>query len=196
MRRKCWLRRRGYCRIDEFHGRSGCRALSDLTEAEIFSCLDANLTLAIDQCRILAITPERGIAYVAFREAMDLLDGCCQQASTWREDTRWLMLGQAFHSLRLCAHRLLMGEQVQNSIERILLAAPHALWAFNKMADNLEGLKIIVGQIRHARVGRAGMILPDMPVPHRDTKPSRVILPAGMMKTNSGAIQAAGQALQ
>lgn len=151
-----------------------------LTEREIFDCMETNLGFAVQHCEDLARLPLKGPTYVKLRENLKLIEGCCRQASAWREDTRWLGVGMTMAEAHKRAGDWLRGDRTPEGA-RIKLAPGEMHPLFMKLADNLRGLKRVCEQLRHQRVGKLGMILPDMSHgPHRDTRPSRVILPSGM----------------
>lgn len=159
-----------------------------LTEREIFDCMETNLGLAIQNCEDLARLPLKGPSYVKLRENLKLIEGCCRQASAWREDTRWLNVGLVMAEAHKRAGDWLRGNRTPEGA-RIKLAAGEMHPLFMKLADNLRGLQRACQQLRHERVGKLGMILPDTSAgPHRETRPSRVVLPDGMKTRKSGLI--------
>ncbi len=163
-----------------------------LTEQEIFDCLDTNLALAIEHCENLARLPLKGPSYSKLRDCLGLIEGACRQASAWREDTRWLTLGFSMAEAHKRAGDWLRGPRDTNGV-RIKLANAHALKCFTMLATNLRVLQKVVEATRHGKTGRVGMILPAaLPAPHRDTRPSRVILPPGMAQRKSGLILPSG----
>ena len=151
-----------------------------LTEREIIDCMETNLGLAIQNCEDLARLPLKGPSYVKLRENLKLIEGCCRQASAWREDTRWLNVGLVMAEAHKRAGDWLRGNKTPEGV-RIKLAPGEMHPLFMKLADNLRSLQLACHQLRHQRVGKLGMILPPvLPAPHRDTRPSRVILPETM----------------
>lgn len=162
--------------------------MSALTENEIFDCMSHNLRLAAEHCDLLAVSPAKGPTYKLFREELLLIEGCCRQAGYWREDTRWLPIGQLMESAHKRAGGWLRGVKLPNGT--LLTIRPGELHPlFAKLAENLRAIHVGLVKMRTEATHRSGIILPDvMPGPHRDTRPSRVILPPGMLKTSGGII--------
>ena len=154
-----------------------------LTEVEIFDQMATQFRVAGEACDRLAARPSGGVTYDRLRKALRLLQGCCRQASVWREDARWLPIAQ---KLNECHHRAgdwLRGIKQQDG--RRLKLAPGTLHpAFLMLAALLRQLAQVADTIRHQRTGRVGMILPrELPGPHRDTRPVgwRDITPCGIL---------------
>ena len=150
--------------------------MGKLTETEIFDQMRSSLKAAIQHCEDLAVEPVKGFTYEFLRNELKLIEGCCRQASAWREDTRWLNAGLAMGEAHKLAGGWLRGYKVDG--ERIALADKHSYWCFKKLADNLRNYAKLTEQIRTKRTGRRGMILPTaLPAPFRETRQHRVVLP-------------------
>lgn len=163
-----------------------------LTETEIFSCMADNLRLAAIDCDLLATEPLKGPIYDRFRRELKLVEGCCRQASAWREDTRWLPIGLQMEECHRRAGEWLRGEKMPDGSRRLIpYGQKHPL--FLKLAANLRALHMVVEALRTRATGRIGMILPDaMPGPHREHRPQRVLIPPGLSQRASGLIVPSG----
>lgn len=129
--------------------------MSDLTEAEIFSCLKDHLEAAATHCAALAELPLKGPTYEKLRAELKIVEGACRQAAHWREDSRWLPLG-------------LQMEAIHNKCGNWLrMRAPSEL--FRKCAEALVNAHDVVESLRLKATGRKGTILPDMPALPRNT---------------------------
>lgn len=143
-----------------------------LTEIEIFACLRENLVLAIEHCDDLASLPLKGTTYDKLRHELRLIEGCCRQASAWREDTRWLPIGKLMAEAHQKAGGWLRGYKDPLTGQRIKFAPGVQNPLFRMLADNLRGLLKAVDGLKSRPTGRVGMILPEeLPGPHRDTVP-------------------------
>ena len=142
-----------------------------LTETEIFDCLVTNFRLAAEGADDLARRPFKGEIYDKFRRELQLIEGACRQASTWREDTRWLPIGLMIAQVHSKAGDWLRGIKMSDGTRvKIRDGELHPL--FVKLAENLRALHIIATKIRDERTGKLGAILPVMiKGPHRDTRP-------------------------
>jgi hypothetical protein len=158
-----------------------------LTEREIFDQLTTQLRTAVDCCVALSTSRRKGPLYDQLRKSLSLAEGCCRQASAWREDTRWLIHGQHIARCWKMAGDWLRGYKVNG--ERIMLAPSEIHKMFLMLADKLCDLHNAAIDIRDKRTHRLGMILPKpVPGPHRATRPTAVLLPPGMRQTDSGLI--------
>jgi hypothetical protein len=158
-----------------------------LTEVEIFDCLSSNFKLAAELAEDLAKLPLKGIAYDKFRKTLRLIEGACKQASTWREDTRWLKFGLMMAECHKRAGNWLRGAKLEDGT-KVKMAEGQTCEFFLKMADGLRGLAMIAERTKNERTGKVGMILPvPLPAPHRDTRPVGFRAPALRM-TNGGII--------
>jgi len=142
-----------------------------LTESEIFDQMNTSFRQAIELAERLAREPLKGLNYDALRKQLRLIEGCCKQANTWREDTRWL----AFMTLCAECHKRagdwLRGIPVQGG-GRVKLAEGTLHPAFIMLAENLRAMHKAAEQIRTKATHRVGMILPEpLRGPHRDTRP-------------------------
>jgi hypothetical protein len=142
-----------------------------LTEVEIFDCLASNFKLAAELADDLAKLPLKGTAYDKFRKTLRLIEGACKQASTWREDTRWLRFGLMMAECHKRAGDWLRGARLDDGT-RVRMADSLTHPFFSKLADNLRGLHALAERTKNERTGTLGMILPvPLPGPHRDTRP-------------------------
>ena len=158
-----------------------------LTEQEIFDCMSTNLKLAVESCAELATNPIKGPAYTRFREQMKLVDGCCRQASAWREDTRWLNIADQIFEARNRAGSWLRGHVVEG--RRVKLHESHAYKMFVKLGAVLMGLDKRVVQLRDDKTRHVGMILPEMQrAPDPTVSKHQVLLPEGFGVTPGGVL--------
>ena len=134
-----------------------------LTETEIFDRMIDSLKAAVQACEDLAVKPMKGPSYRKLQEHLPLIEGCCRQASAWRDP----QTGR----LRL------IPEGVKHPL-------------FMKLAENLRGLMTSAEKLRTDATRRMGMILPDpLPGPHRQIKDNYSIpLPDGVVRRPSGLI--------
>lgn len=142
-----------------------------LTEVEIFDQMKSSFALAIELCDDLARLPLKGPTYDKFRRQIRLIEGCCKQANTWREDTRWLVFIKLMGDTHQRAGDWLRGFKMPDG-SRVKIAEGTLHPCFTKLAENLRGLQTAAEHIRTAATKRVGMILPTvLPPPHRDTRP-------------------------
>lgn len=142
-----------------------------LTEREIFSCLAENFALAAENAGKLAWNPRRGFIYAEFLKEIRLIEGACTQASTWREDSRWLRIGMMMGEVHRRAGAWLRGSRTKEERKE-------ADKRFKKLADNLRMFAREAEDLRDRATGRVGMILPEpLEGPHRDTRPVQVMTP-------------------
>jgi hypothetical protein len=154
--------------------------MGNLTEREIFSCLAENFRLAAEDCDKLATRPRKGRAYSSLRDKLELVEGACRQAAYWREDTRWLQIGQMMAEAHKRAGDWLRGIKVEGSPVRVKIAPGHMHPLFVKLAENLRAAQARAEEFRTKATGKIGTILPEaQPAPHRDT------VPTGWRKTGS-----------
>ncbi len=172
--------------------------MGDLSEVEIFSRMAESFGEAIQCCEDLAVLPLKGPTYDRFRRELRLIEGCCRQASAWREDTRWLPIGRMMAEVHQKAGGWLRG--IRNEAgQRIPVAPGQQHQLFKMLATNLRALKVVAEKYRTEATGRVGMILPDvLPGPHRDTRPvgytgtlgpSAVQRPSGLIIPASATMQ-------
>ncbi len=154
--------------------------MARLTEIEIFDRMQESLRAAEQACRDLATSPIKGPNYEILRKHLGLIEGCCRQASVWREDTRWLPIGMMMAEAHRRAGDWLRGIKLPDGGRRSL--APGEMHPnFVKLAENLKALLVSVARLKTARTGRRGMILPQpMVAPHRDFRPVQVRTPGGV----------------
>lgn len=142
-----------------------------LTESEIFDQMNTSFRLAIEHCDELTKRPVGGIVYDQFRKQLRLIEGCCKQANTWREDTRWLVFIKLCSETHQRAGDWLRGIK-EPSGRRVKIANGQLHPAFQMLSVNLQAMHKLSHQIRTAKTGRLGMILPTpLRGPHRDTVP-------------------------
>ena len=146
-----------------------------LTETEIFDCLAENFRLAAEKCEKLAWDPHRGFIYNAFVKEIKLVEGAAMQASTWREDTRWLKISLLMGEVHRRAGHWMRNSKTKD--ERKV-----ADERFKKLADNLRGFARDAEDMKDKATGHLGMILPEsLPMPHREARPVQVITPGGIL---------------
>lgn len=150
-----------------------------LTEIEIFSRLAETLRESEQACRDLAILPQKGPAYDRLRKNLRLVEGCCRQASAWREDTRWLPMGLQMAKAHKMAGDWLRGIQQPDGTRRKL--APGEIHpCFQRLAEILAAAHKVCDSLRHAKTGRRGIILPETPNIGRQTN-SVLVRPGGLL---------------
>jgi|GEM_PF-3187145 len=153
-----------------------------LTEQEIFDRMSESLKAAAECARDLATLPIKGPTYDRFRKELRLIEGCCRQASAWREDTRWLKVGMLMAETHQRAGNMLRGYREPDGTKRVFAQGTQFDW-FSKLATNLVSIKASCDALRTSRTGRTGMILPETgPAPHRDHRP------VGWRSTESGLV--------
>ena len=162
--------------------------MSDLTEAEIFSCMRENLALAAEHCDRLAEESYNGGAYEMLRDELEKIEGCCKQAAQWREDMRWWPIGQLMGECHKKAGGWLRGYKIDG--ETVHLAMGEKNLNFVKLAENLRAVIRLVDQTQHGKTGKAGAIIPEpvKPFMREDRKfgyraalsPGGIILPGAM----------------
>lgn len=159
-----------------------------LTEREIFNCLTENFRLAADHCVELAKRTRRGPIYTRLREELKLIEGCCRQASAWREDTRWLNIAHVAAEAHRLAGEWLRGVKVGNGPRRKVPEGElHPM--FMQLGDWLRARHAEAIALRDRATGRVGMILPIVREgPLRESRQHRVELPPGMTYRPSGLI--------
>lgn len=166
------------------------RFMGALTETEIFSQLSQNFNLAAEHCEDLAKLPAKGPTYRKLIQELKLIEGCCRQASAWREDTRWLNIGLMMAEAHKRAGDWLRGYKTDGVRIKIAEGQLHPM--FMKLAENLRAGQKLAEQFRTQRTGRVGMILPEpLPGPFRETRQHRVMLP----RTPGGIIIPSGVGL-
>lgn len=159
--------------------------MARLTEIEIFDKMRDSLRLAEDAARELAVHPGAGEVYNKLRFNLNFVEGCCRQASAWRDDTRWLPMGLTMAKARSLAGDWLRGVPQKDGTRRPL-APGERHPTFLGLAENLKAAGVAIEKLRTSRTGRRGPILPTMlPGPTRQRTvqvktPGGLFLPAGM----------------
>ena len=163
-----------------------------LTEIEIFSCMAHNLRLAIEHCEDLAVKPFKGFIYNDFRKELKAIEGCCRQASAWRQDTRWLPMGLVMEGAHKRAGDWLRGvrDPETGRLHPLPEGQKHPL--FVKLAENLRAMAAALDALRTRPTNRTGMILPNEAIDRAVVRqPSNYRLgglPGGMVRRGSGLI--------
>lgn len=162
--------------------------MSNLTEVEIFSRMRECLALAAEHCDQLATDSLRGPIYEKLRDELGFIEGCCQQASAHREDTRWLNIGHLMAKCHKMAGDWLRGYKSPEG-ESVHHAPGELLKCFQLLANNLRAIVKLVDQTQHSRTGHVGMIVPEPVRPFlREDRKHRVKLPGGMTATPGGIL--------
>jgi hypothetical protein len=137
--------------------------MSALTEVEIFDALEDNLKRAIQAADDLTTLDRRGPAYSTLREALGKIEGCCRQASAWREDTRWLGLGLLADQCLKKSGGWLRGHKDDRTGVKITLNIDTKNKMFEMLASNLRLFLKGVETLKDGKTGKIGMILPETP---------------------------------
>jgi hypothetical protein len=149
--------------------------LGVLTEVEIFDCMRDNLRVAADRCRKLAWNPRRGWLYTEFRQSLELVEGACRQASAWRADTRWLVLG-----LKMAEAHRRAGGWLRDLPSREGRKVAHPM--FQKLAEALDDAGKTAERLRTLATLRSGPILPvPLPLIRTESRPMQVLTPGGLI---------------
>lgn len=149
-----------------------------LTEREIFSRLVESLRIAAECADALAINDMDGRDYATLREHLRLIEGCCQQASAWREDTRWLMLGRYAAECHARAGNWLRPAVNPLTLAKVKLAPVHRNEMFTMLAATLHEFLRGAMTLKDGKTGKVGMILPTAPAAERRVgAPVQVLLP-------------------
>jgi len=149
-----------------------------LTEVEIFACMHENLILAAQHAVDLAKLPAQGLTYQKFREEMLLVEGCCRQASAWREDTRWLQVGLVIADALQRTGSWLRGYRVEGREGKTFY--PRDLYLM--LAEKLREIAKVIEGLQHGATGRVGMILPEPArVIRTESRPVQVMSPGGVI---------------
>lgn len=122
-----------------------------LTEIEIFDRLISSFRAAEEHCRALALQENRikGQHYNKLRAHLMLIEGCCRQASAWREDWRWLQIGKyAAECHKRCGGWL----RHRDPPKYFLL-----------LADNMQMMQKATQEMKDRATGVRGPILPVLP---------------------------------
>lgn len=163
--------------------------MSDLTEHEIFARMTQSLRVAAEYCDQIAVDPFRGFIYEKLVDELKLIEGCCQQASAWREDTRWLLVGYRMAQIHQQAGDWLRGYKIGDV--RITLAEKHKNMNFVGLAILMRGLFKVADELKTKAAPKLGMIVPLPAKPFmRDIagKKYQVKLPPNLTQAKSGLI--------
>lgn len=131
-----------------------------LTEHEIFSQMTQSFALAAEACLDLASNPVKSPAYNRLRDELRLIEGCCRQASYWREDTRWLPIGLMMAECHKRAGDWLRGVKLPSG-RKVALASGEMHPCFLKLSANLRMLGRAAETLRDSKPPKLGLILPD-----------------------------------
>ncbi len=151
--------------------------MSDLTEREIFDRLVSSFREAAEHCEALALQANRtqGQRYVKLREHLLLIEGACRQAAMWRDDSRWLTIGQfAADCHKKCGDWL-----------RFKTRGP----MFLKLADNMRMMLEAAKQRRDQATGVRGPILPETPKYEPENRSVQVVTPGGIILPEGATLQ-------
>lgn len=146
-------------------------AVSDLGEFEIFDRLISSFRAAEEHCRALAQQENRikGEHYNKLRIELGLIEGACRQASAWREDSRWLQIGQyAAECHKRCGGWLRHRDPPKY---------------FRLLADNMLMMMKATQELKDRATGVRGAIVPELPkyVPvNRSVSMGGIIIPDGV----------------
>lgn len=158
--------------------------MSALSEREIIDMMQTALKDAIDAAHDLAILSAKGPSYNKLRESLALVEGACRQLSVWREDTRWLNIGMVMAECHQRAGGWLRGYKDPATGIRLHYNAAKQNPLFSMLAANLAGIYAAAEELRTAKTGRRGMILPDVGIATRRVgAPVQVLLPPSVKKT-------------
>jgi len=146
--------------------------VSDLRETDIFDRLITSFREAAEHCEALALQQNRitGQRYVKLREHLMLIEGACRQAAMWRDDYRWLKIGQyAADCHKKCGDWLRFRTRGR---------------MFNLCAENMRMMLKAAQQMKDQATGVRGPILPGTPKYEPENRQVQVrtsglILPAG-----------------
>lgn len=156
-----------------------------LTEIEIFDCMYDSLKAAASLAEDLAKLPAQGPTYQQFREKMLLIEGTCRQACAWREDSRWLYVGQQIAEALARTGNWLRGYRVEGTMGKVFVARDLYLL----LADNLRGTAKAIECLRHNATGVRGMILPETPhISRTESRPVQVLAPDNEARSPGGII--------
>lgn len=148
------------------------------TEADIFAKMVESLRIAAECAEALATNDVKGRDYHTLVDCLKDVEGCCIQAATWREDTRWLPLGRLIAECHQRAGNWLRPQVHVSRLTKIKLAPKHRNEMFVMLAANLRELKRGMESLKDTKTGRVGMILPTAPAAERRIgAPVQVLLP-------------------
>lgn len=151
--------------------------MSDLTEIEIFDRLVSSFREAAEHCEALALQVNRtkGQRYSKLREHLMLIEGGARQAAMWRDDWRWLQIGQfAAECHKKCGDWL-----------RFKTRGP----MFQKCAENMRMMQRAAEEMRDRATGIRGSIRPETPAYAPENRSVQVITPGGLILPAGTSLQ-------
>lgn len=153
------------------------RPVSDLPESEIFDCLVTNFREAAEHCEGLALQQNRvqGQHYVKLRDNLMKIEGAARQAAMWRDDSRWLLIGQhAAECHKKCGDWLRFKTRGR---------------MFEKCAENMRMMLAAAQQMKDRATGIRGAILPEMPKYDPVNRSVQVRTPGGLLLPAGAVLQ-------
>jgi hypothetical protein len=175
-----------------------------LREGEILDKLIDSLRIAAQASDDIAIRPKKGRTYRELRDALLEAESACRQMGHWRAQDNWLRLGTYMAGAVQKAGDWLRGVPYYVDLPEggvvkrhrpITLGEKHPL--FVSLSAALREAKRQAEKLRDSATGVIGPAL--RPLPREERRPGapvRVILPPGMIKTQSGLIVPQGMAAQ
>lgn len=151
--------------------------MSDLTAREVFERLVTSFREAAEHCEALAVQINRvkGQRYVRLREHLLLIEGASRQAAFYRDDWRWLQIGQfAAECHKRCGDWL-----------RFKTKGP----MFQKCAENMRMMQKAAEEMRDAATGVRGAILPEQPKYDPENRSVQVRTPGGIILPDGATLQ-------
>lgn len=138
-----------------------------------------SLRIAAECAEALATNDVEGRDYYSLREHLKLIEGCCIQAATFREDTRWLPLGRTVIEAWQRAGNWLRPQQHALLNHKVKLAPKHRNEMFVMLAANLREFHKGMLSLKDSKTGKSGMILPTASAAERRIgAPVQVLMPA------------------
>lgn len=131
--------------------------MSELTEVEVWDRLRTSLRAAIDLSKKLAFIPAQGPNYQQLIIELQYVEDASRQMGAMRSDMRWHRFGYEMASFHQRA-----GDIIRSYGARQI---------FLRMAKTMEFMLARVDELKTAKTGRLGMILPKVQALHRDTRP-------------------------
>lgn len=151
--------------------------MSDLTAREVFERLVTSFREAAEHCEALAVQINRvkGQRYVKLRKHLMLIEGASRQAAFYRNDWRWLRIGQfAAECHKRCGNWL-----------RFKTKGP----MFLKCAENMRMMQKAAEQMRDQATGVLGPILPQQPKYEPENRAVQVRTPGGIILPEGATLQ-------
>lgn len=152
-------------------------AVSDLSEIEIFDCLVTNFRDAAEHCEALALQHNRieGQRYVKLRDNLVKIEGAARQAAMWRDDARWLAIGQhAAECHKKCGDWLRFKTRGR---------------MFEKCAENMRMMLAAAQDMKDRATGVRGAILPPTPKYDPANRSVQVRTPGGLLLPVGATLQ-------